>query len=60
MKIEDLKDSDIGRGVVYESYPGAKLEDGTVKSFNDKFVFVVYDHSGRGIATPPEKLTFLS
>ncbi len=60
MKIEDLKPEDVGRGVVYEPFKGAKLEDGTIKSWNDKFVFVQYDYTGRGIATPPEKLTFVS
>jgi len=60
MKIEELKPTDVGRGVVYESYPGAKLEDGTIKSWNDTHVFVAYDHTGRGIATPPNKLKFLS
>jgi len=60
MKITDLKPEDIGRAVVYEPYPGAKLEDGTIKAWNDSFVFVVYDHTMRGIATPPNKLQFLS
>jgi len=62
--IKDLKQSDIGRWVIYNT--GFKLEEGKIKSWNDKYIFVVYkcdddwdnfkDYTG--CATRPEDLIF--
>lgn len=57
--ITKLSESDKGRGVVYTHNNGATSEDGTITSWNDRYIFVCYDHTGRGQATPPEKLEFL-
>lgn len=59
ININELTENDKGRGVVYEPYPGGKLEDGVITSWNDRYIFVSYNYTGRGIATPPEKLEFL-
>ena len=50
--IEPTKD-DIGRAVVYTGnrYPGGKLEDGVITSFNDHSVFVCYRDSNTSKAT---------
>tara|TARA_R110000868_G_C10972986_1_gene771095 strand:+ start:3079 stop:3255 length:177 start_codon:yes stop_codon:yes gene_type:complete len=56
MKIEELKESDINRKVIYRDR--FKAEYGRITSYNSKFVFVDYSNSGRGIATDPEQLAF--
>jgi hypothetical protein len=65
MNIKDLTKDDIGRWVIYN--PGfGKPEFGKIKSWNDKFIFVVYkcdDNWHRfedytGCATEPKDLTF--
>lgn len=48
--------SDIGRRVMYMGYPRAEL--GTIKSFNERFVFVLYDGDLQAKATYPEDLNF--
>jgi len=58
--IKKLLPSDIKRKVVYQAHEGAKLEEGIITSFNDKFIFVDYQNVGRGQATPPDKLEFVS
>lgn len=58
--VKKLTPSDINRKVVYSAYEGAKLEEGRITSFNNKFVFVDYQNVGRGQATPPDKLEFVS
>lgn len=58
--IAKIKETDIGRLVVYQVVPGAKREQGRITSFNTRFVFVDYQNTGRGVATPPEKLNFVS
>jgi len=53
---------DIGRGVVYSSYPNQK-ENGAITSFNDRVVFVRYakQHpSANGQATSREDLEWLT
>lgn len=67
MKIETLKKEDIGRWVCYTAPHGAK-EKGRIKSWNDKFIFVVYKCDNNwnmfqnytGCATNPEDLRFLN
>ena len=59
--LQNLTLGDIDRKVVY--LPSAKygqLEEGRITSFNDHFVFVDYSNSGRGVATNPFDLEFLS
>jgi len=65
--INKLKDSDIGRWVVF-SYPqyGMEKELGRIKSWNDKWIFVVYACGGQwskyadytGCASDPYQLNF--
>lgn len=63
--IGELKKEDIGRWVLYEGSSGEK-EKGKIKSWNDKFIFVVYkcNHEWNrfqdftGCATKPEDLSF--
>jgi hypothetical protein len=54
-----LKPEDKDRLVVYRSYPEANPEQGRITSWNESFVFVDYDNTGRGQATPPSKLEFI-
>lgn len=54
--ITQLTEFDKGRGVVYRSMGGDKIEDGVISSWNDKFVFVVYSGSRQSAATRPEDL----
>jgi len=42
INIKALKETDIGKWVNYRSMVGDKVERGRIKSWNDKFVFVVY------------------
>lgn len=68
IKINTLTDSDIGRFVEYRGSGGEK-EIGRIKSWNDKFIFVVYpgnnqaknEHYDRytAAATLPENLFFI-
>lgn len=41
IKIDDLKESDIGKWVKFDT--GHYLESGRLKSWNDTFVFIVFD-----------------
>ena len=60
-----LRKEDIGRWVLYEGSAGEK-EKGRIKSWNSKFIFVVYKCNGEwdrfqdftGCATNPEDLRF--
>ena len=64
--ITELAEKDVGRWVVYDS--GLKQELGRIKSWNDKYVFVVYKCDNQwdrfqdftGCATKPEDLSFLT
>lgn len=57
LNIKDLKSEDVGRAVIYQGHPSAPKEEGIIKSWNDKYVFVEFDKPPKmGIATPPEKL----
>jgi len=65
IRIEDLTQKDIGRWVVYND--GIRQpEKGRIKSWNDKYIFVVYNCNGEwdrfqdftGVATNPEDLEF--
>ena len=63
--IKKLSKKDIGKWVRYTAHHG-ETEDGKIKSWNDKFIFVVYkcannwdrfqDYTGQ--ATNPEDLEF--
>lgn len=55
----ELKPEHINRLVVYSAHKDARPEQGRITSWNDKFIFVDYDNTGRGKATPPEKLEFV-
>ncbi len=65
--INELTDSDVGRWVKYQAPHGA-VEMGRIKSWNDKFVFVCYDPTGKYLdnwqnytaaATKPSSLEFI-
>ena len=66
IEIKNLTQKDIGRWVVYNDgfHPPEK---GRIKSWNDKYIFVVYRCNGEwerfqdfaGVATRPEDLEFL-
>lgn len=61
IKISDLTENDVNRKVVYQpqNYNG-KIEEGRITSWNNSFIFVDYDNTGRGAATRPEDLNFIS
>jgi hypothetical protein len=58
--IEPTKD-DIGRAVVYTGnrYPGGKLEEGVITSFNDYRVFVRYGSDKASKSTSREDLEWV-
>lgn len=65
--IKKLTKKDRGRYVKYTDFRGDDI--GRIKSWNDKYIFVVYQRPGKdlnfyehytAIATNPEDLTFLS
>lgn len=64
--INKLTFEDIGRNVIYK--PELENERGKIKSWNQRYIFVVYERPGRdmaifenyqGIATDPEDLDFV-
>ena len=63
VKIKSLKQTDIGKWVEYRG-SGGELEKGKIKSWNDRFIFVVYKcgeqwdnfQNYTGQATKPEDL----
>ena len=65
--LAQLRKSDIGRWVKYQSQGGDKIEQGRVKSWNNEFIFVVYNCGGEwqtfqnftGAATKPKDLIFI-
>ena len=65
INITDLTKKDIGRWVAYTSLFGDE-EKGRIKSWNDKYIFVVYKCDNNwdrfqdytGAATKPEDLTW--
>lgn len=65
MKISDLTPDDVGRWVTYIPTCG-NPEQGKIKSWNDKFIFVVYSCAGNwdrfkdytGCATNPGDLIY--
>ena len=65
--ISQLQQKDIGKWVRYTAHHGA-IEDGRIKSWNEKFIFVVYKCNNEwdrfkdftGQATSPEDLQYLS
>jgi len=60
IKISELtKERDINRKVIYQPQSDHN-EEGRITSWNDSFIFVDYSNSGRGIATRPEDLNFIS
>ena len=66
IKIDKLTDKDIGRHVVYKDGVGER-EFGYIKSWNDKYIFVVFKCDGdwdnyqmyTGAATHPNDLRFV-
>ena len=64
--IEQLTDPDIGRWVEYSSYSG-NIEKGRIKSWNETWIFVVYNCDNNwdrfqdytAAATKPEDLQFV-
>ena len=62
INIKELRLTDIGRGVVYRTAPNFEPQQGTITSFNDKFIFVSFGTRTmrRGEACAPEDLEFMS
>ena len=56
---EELKPEHKNRLVVYKSHEGSRTEQGRITSWNDTFIFVDFDNTGRGQATSPYKLEFV-
>ena len=64
LNISELTQKDVGRWVIYDI--GFKKEKGKIKSWNDKFIFVVYKCDNNwdkfqdytGCSTTPQDLTF--
>ena len=62
--IKSITQKDIGRWVIYRDSFDGKPEKGRVKSYNSKYIFVVYKCAGEwdrfkaytGVATSPEDL----
>lgn len=66
IRISELTKDHIGKWVIYDD-GFEKPEKGKIKSWNDEYIFVVYDRPGRdmskffsytGVATKPEDLNF--
>lgn len=59
--LDRLTAADKGRKVGYQKAKNEVVQEGTLQSWNEHFVFVRYDeHINWGaIPTPPEKLEFL-
>ena len=57
--IKDLIKKDKGRAVVYRSWGGYKIEQGTITSWNDEFIFVRYGWGTTSAATRPIDLEFV-
>lgn len=54
-----MRETDIGRPVCYiPLQPSAPWELGIITSYNDLFIFVDFNRSGRGVATPAQYLVF--
>ena len=60
IKIEELTPEHKDRKVVYKPSHNQNPQEGRITSWNDKFIFVDYDNTGRGQATRPEDLEFVS
>lgn len=62
--IKSITQKDIGRWVIYRDSFDGKSEKGRIKSYNSKYIFVVYKYAGEwdrfkaytGCATSPEDL----
>jgi hypothetical protein len=59
INLKDIKRGDIGKKVEYKPDAG-RAQRGIITSYNDIYIFVDYYNTGRGQATPPEKLTFIT
>jgi hypothetical protein len=57
-KMIEPTEDDIGRAVVY-SYPGGKLKEGVITSFNDHRVFVRYGADKGSKSTSREDLEWV-
>lgn len=55
IEIHKLTANDIGRKVV-----NLQKDEGLITSFNDTYIFVDYQNVGRGQATSPRDLNFIS
>jgi FKBP-type peptidyl-prolyl cis-trans isomerase 2 len=58
IKIKELKKEDVGKMVVYQSFD--ERQEGRITSWNDIFIFVDFDNTGRGQAVRPFDLEFIS
>jgi len=64
--LKNITQKDIGKWVIYHDSFDKKAEQGRIKSYNNRFIFVVYACSGEwdryqaytGVATRPEDLEF--
>jgi hypothetical protein len=57
MKLTDLKETDVGRFVIYTAHHGER-EEGVISSWNDTYIFVRYGRGSTAAATDPNQLEF--
>jgi hypothetical protein len=50
------KQTDVGRKVTYRVDPNAKVEEGVITSFNERYVFVRFGREERSAVTTREQL----
>lgn len=59
INIQRLTEADKGRSVIYCPSSGI-CELGTIRSWNEKFIFVLYTSGNTAASTDPEDLSFCS
>lgn len=57
LTIASLTKNDMGLPVTYHPRHGGKVEHGQISSWNDRFVFVIYDGQQQSKATCPQDLS---
>ena len=60
INIKKLSQKDIGRKVIYQENKNKTPQDGTITSFNNRYIFVNYSTGNQGIATSPKDLNWLT
>lgn len=57
--LSKLTDKDVGRKVVYRAAPNFEPEEGTITSWNDKYIFARYGSGSTSAATDPADLDWM-